>query len=195
MRRARQDRRTARQELPAGYATAAVGRAMAGRLARCRDRVHCRLRVGCEDRRRAGHLHRQSLRRVGNSRRRADAAAASLPDLDGSPRERRSRLGPEDGRPRSPGADHRQRRRQLLRLYQDAVVAQPASGRVREHALVPPAECLRHPCVDRRGGGGPFFRGQHRRRLRHGRGRLVGRDARSAGHPRRWSDRATSSVG
>ena len=173
--------------LPARYAAAAVGRAVAAGVARRGARVHRRLR-GAAAASEPGFapapsapVHQQPLRRLGHSGRRDMQPAASVPDLD----------GPARAGARSTGCarnvdlerladDHRQRRRQLLRLHQDAVAAQPAARRLPQHARVPAAQRFVSR-ADRRGRGGSLVGRQHRRRLRH--------------RARHWSDEMLDALG
>ena len=66
----------------------------------------------------------------GHSGRRANAAAASVPDLDGPPRQAEVDWVRANVDLARLDDDHRQRRRQLLRLHQDAVAAQQPARRL-----------------------------------------------------------------
>lgn len=183
----RRDPRAACGGVPAGHAQAAVGRAVAARVVRRGARMH---RAGERRRARGGHrrrvdrgaLREQPVRRLGHSGRPRDAAAASVPHLDGPARDRRGRLGARARRRRTAWRDHGQRRRQLLRLHEDAVAAREAPRRVGERALLRAAERVRRVSADGRARGRSQRGGQHRRRLRSGPPRLVRRGARHAGH-------------
>ena len=149
------------------------------RLRRRRRGQRSRIR----SRRRARHLHQQPLWRLGHSRRRRDAAAASLPDLDGPPCAGRGRLG---ARQRRPGAPARRSPATASTAITDSprccgcATSSPRSPS--QDALSVAAECVRDPRADRRDRGRPVLGRQYRRRLRPRARHVVHRDARRARH-------------
>ena len=123
-----------------------------------------------------GGLRIEPLRGFGHSGRRGYEAAARVPDLDGSQGRGASRMGAQPRRPRATLCSDRQRRRQLLRLHQDAVAARQPARRLGEDASLPAPERLRGTRPYRKGRGRPFLGRQHRRHLRCRAPRLVARD-------------------
>lgn len=91
-------------------------------------------------------------------------------------------MGAAQCRCRAARGHHRQRRRQLLRLHQNALVARSRARGLGEDTLFRTAERLRRISPDGRAGSRPQFRREHRRRLRCRASHMVRRNALHARH-------------